>query len=262
MWAKRPVLRGGPRRGFEGIPNIHRRRVRRCWPLVGASAARGGHAITGAPRTADGQAKLRALGVRPVVVDVFDGSALEQAVISAAPEIVIHQLTELSAGLSRATRQETPRRNARLRREGTANLLRAAGAAGARRLIAQSIAWAYAPKEPPYRESDPLDLDASGLRGLTISEGIVPLEAAVVGAGDFEGVVLRYGQFYGPGAWSATPDGSSPVHVEAAAYAAFLAIDHGRPGVYNIAEPGGEASIDKAIAELGWRPDFRSQRLG
>jgi nucleoside-diphosphate-sugar epimerase len=131
-------------------------------------------------------------------------------------------------------------------------------AAGAKRLIAQSIAWAYAPKTPPYVESDALDAQASGARGLTVGQGVIPLENAVLDQPDFVGVVLRYGYLYGPGTWSgATPQGPSCVHVDAAAHAALLALDRGK-GAYNIAEPGGEAAADKAIAELGWRDEFRA----
>ncbi len=220
-----------------------------------------GHSVTGTTRTAAGQAKLLSLGIRPVIVDVFDRPALGKAVAAAAPDVVIHQLTDLSAGLADpAMRAEVLQRNARLRREGTANLVAAARAAGARRVVAQSIAWAYAPKDLPYRETDPLDTDAAGLRGVTVAEGVVPLETAVLGQPDFEGIVLRYGELYGPGTWSDHPSGAAPVHVDAAAYAAFLAVDHGKPGLYNIAEPGGAVSIDKAMAELGWRPGFILER--
>lgn len=235
--------------------------------LAGASGAIGhslvpllrdaGHAVTGTTRTIEGRARLEALGIDAVVVDVFDSNALGQAVAAAEPEVVIHQLTDLSAGMDPASQQETRKRNARLRREGTANLVQAARAAGAKRVIAQSIAWAYAPKTPPYSEVDPLDIRATGPNAISVGEGVVPLEHAILQQGDFEGIVLRYGQLYGPGTWSAEPSGASPVHVDAAAYAAFLAVDHGRPGIYNIADPGGEVLIDLALAELGWRPDFR-----
>jgi nucleoside-diphosphate-sugar epimerase len=215
-----------------------------------------GHEVAAATRSAEGAALLSAMGAEPVVIDVFDAEGLIRAVVQAAPEVVIHQLTDLSAGLDPAQATETLTRNARLRREGTANLVSALRAAGARRLIAQSIAWAYAPKTPPYVEPDPLDAGATGLRGVSVGKGVIPLENAVLGQLDFEGVVLRYGNLYGPGAWADAPKGPSPLHVDAAAYAALLALDRGL-GAYNIAEPGGEAAIDKALAELGWRPDFR-----
>jgi nucleoside-diphosphate-sugar epimerase len=216
-----------------------------------------GHTVTGTTRTIEGKARLEALGIHAVVVDVFDRQALEQVVTAAAPEVVIHQLTDLSADTHPASQEEALRRNARIRREGTANLVQATRSAAVKRVIAQSIAWAYAPKAPPYRETDPLDVGATGLRAISVREGLVPLESAVLQQDDFEGIVLRYGQLYGPGTWSVEPNGASPVHVDAAAYAALLAVDHGRPGAYNIADAGGAVSIELAIAELGWRPDFR-----
>ncbi len=216
-----------------------------------------GHFVVGSTRTAEGAARLRALGVESAVVDVFDAEALRSAVVAAAPQVVIHQLTDLSAGLDPVHRAETTARNARLRREGTANLVAAVRASGAKRLIAQSIAWAYAPKTPPYRETDPLDAQAEGLRGVSILSGVIPLEEAVLDQDAFEGVVLRYGQLYGEGAWSLSPAGASPVHVEAAAYAALLSITRGEPGAYNIAEPGGEVLVEKAMRALGWEPGFR-----
>lgn len=215
-----------------------------------------GHTVTGTSRTAEGRDKLEALGVGAVVVDVFDADALKEAVWTASPDVLIHQLTDLSGDQDSASPEEKSRRNARLRRVGTANLVAAATATGVKRIIAQSIGWAYAPKDPPFVETDPLDLEATGPRAITLS-GIVPLEGAILDQTAFEGVILRYGQLYGPGTWSPEPNGAAPLHVEAAAYGAFLAVDRGPPGAYNIAEPGGALVIDKALSELGWQPDFR-----
>jgi nucleoside-diphosphate-sugar epimerase len=150
---------------------------------------------------------------------------------------------------------EAAQRNARIRREGTRNLVDAAVAAGARRFIAQSIAWAYAPGAEPYDEDAPLDLAAEGRRAVSVG-GVVALEQAVVGA-PLEGIVLRYGQLYGPGTGADVRDGASPVHVDDAARAAVLALDRGRPGVYNIAERGGAVDVGKADRELGWRAEPR-----
>jgi nucleoside-diphosphate-sugar epimerase len=219
-----------------------------------------GHAVTGTTRRAEGQAALTALGIDAVLVNVFDRDALERIVTAIEPDVVIHQLTDLAGGIDPAAPEAALQRNARLRRDGTANLVQAARAAGVRRVIAQSIAWVYAAKAPPILETDPLDVAAPPPRGITIRDGIVPLESAVLDQADFGGLVLRYGQLYGPDTWSATATGATPVHVDAAAHAAFLAVDRGRPGAYNIAEPGGPLSIDKAQAELGWRADFRLDR--
>jgi nucleoside-diphosphate-sugar epimerase len=221
---------------------------------------RAGHFVMGSTRTSEGAEKLRALGIEPVIADVFDSETLTRAVRRAEAEIVIHQLTDLFSTLDPALREETLKRNARLRREGTANLVAAARAAGARRVIAQSIAWAYAPKATPFVETDPLDLDSTGQRRTTVVDGVVPLENAVLNQPDFEGIVLRYGELYGPGTWRETPGGASPVHVEAAAHAAFLSVDRGEPGVYNVAERGGSVIVEKAVTELGWSSDFRVDR--
>jgi nucleoside-diphosphate-sugar epimerase len=215
-----------------------------------------GYAVFGTTRSEERGQQLQAAGVVPVVVSAFDAEALTRAVCEAKPTVVIHQLTDLAAGLD--TDPEAVRRaNARLRREGTANLVRASVAAGATRIIAQSIAWAYAAGTTPCLEEQPLDLGAEGSRGMTIKEGVVPLETAILATPGIEGIVLRYGQIYGPGTWSETPNGTSPLHVDAAAYAAFLAITSGERGVYNIADEGGEVSIRKAISGLGWSPNFR-----
>jgi len=68
---------------------------------------------------------------------------------------------------------------------------------------------------------------------------------------------LRYGQIHGPGTGSDTPRAMAPLHVDAAAYAALLAVDRGAPGIYNVAEANPHVVIEKALAALGWRPDFR-----
>ncbi len=235
--------------------------------LAGASGAIGrpliallrqaGHHVTGATRQQAQAEALAALGCRPAIVDMLDARQVMAAVQAARPEIVIHQLTALHG--KPPPSPEMLEANARIRRVATPLLVEAARAVGARRLIAQSIAWAYAPKPAaalPYREDDPLDLGATGARAVSVIGGVVPLEKAVLNAAPVEGVVLRYGQFYGPGTWSDKPGGPSSVHVEAAAHAALLAIDRGSPGLYNVAEPGGEVASDKAAA-LGWRADFR-----
>ena len=190
-----------------------------------------------------------------MVVDVFDAEALAKAVLGAKPEIIIHQLTDLSEIRDPATRPAALARNARIRDEGTRNLVAAARQAGARRLIAQSIAWVYARGPQPYREDDPLDVNADGPQGVSV-RGVASLERQVLAASPAEGLVLRYGRLYGPGA-ADTPPPAPAVHVDAAAYAALRAIDHGEPGLFNIADPSDAVSTQKAIAQLGWRADFR-----
>jgi nucleoside-diphosphate-sugar epimerase len=216
-----------------------------------------GHTVVGTTRSEKGRAALGEAGVDGAIVDVFDAAALEKAVVASSPDIIIHQLTDLASGIDPAAPEEGVRRNARLRREGTANLVRAARAASVVRVVAQSIGWAYAPKDGPFIETDPLDTGATGTRAITVSEGVIPLETAVLAHSELEGIVLRYGQLYGPGTWSSEPNGTAPLHVDAAAYAAFLAIGHGAAGAYNVANPGGALDVEKIVREMGWRADFR-----
>ncbi len=225
---------------------------RRLAPLLRAA----GHEVAGTTRSPAKADALRAAGVTAVVVDVFDADALSRAVAAFRPEIVIHQLTDLPAGLAPDQMAAAIANNARIRDEGTRNLVAAAGAAGARRMVAQSIAWAYAPGPEPHAEADPLDLAADGLRGTSV-RGVAALEQHVLNAPPIEGVVLRYGRFYGSGTGVDAPPQGVALHVDAAAHAAMLAMDHGGHGIFNIAEPGGPVSTEKAQAELGWRADFR-----
>jgi len=223
---------------------------RRLMPLLRAA----GHSVSGMTRSPDKAGLLREMGAEPVVVDVFDAEALVKAVLDAKPDIVIHQLTDLADIRDPAKRAEALARNARIRDEGTRNLVAAARRAGARRLIAQSAAWVYAPGVKPHGEDHALDTD--GAQGVT-ARGVASLERQVLETPPIEGLVLRYGLLYGPGSGADAPRPAPTVHVDAAAYAALRAIDHGGPGAYNIADPSSEVSTEKAIAELGWRADFR-----
>lgn len=217
-----------------------------------------GHTVTATTRQTAKVEELRALGAVPVVADVFDASGLHEALAAAKPQVVIHQLTDLPPGLDPAKMGEAIVKNARIRDEGTRNLVKAARAAGAWRLVAQSIAWAYAPGSGPHSETDPLDNAAEGARGISV-DGVIALERHVLGASPMTGIVLRYGHLYGPGtgAEAATPPA---VHVDAAAHAALLAVGHGSQGAFNIAEPNDQITTDKALGELGWHADFRLAR--
>lgn len=160
----------------------------RLVPLLVAA----GHTVAGMTRTAAKAGALRALGAEPVVCDVYDAEALTAAVVAFAPQAVIHELTDLPDDAAQIAAGRMA--NARIRREGTRNLLAAARAAGARRFLAQSVAW-------------PLTGDGAA--------AVQELENTVLQAG---GVVLRYGQFYGEGTYH--PDTLPPpprVHVDEAA---------------------------------------------
>lgn len=215
-----------------------------------------GHETFGTTRSTEKARRLADAGVRPLVVDAFDRARLTDALLDVRPDVVIHQLTDLPPGLSADRMEEAVARNARIRSEGTRNLVDAALAGGARRLVAQSIAWAYAPGPEPHAESDPLDWNAEGTRAVTVG-GVMALEAAVLDSPPLQGTVLRYGQIHGPGTGSDVPRGTIPLHVDAAAWAAVLAAEGARPGVFNIAEPNDHVATDKARAELGWDPAFR-----
>ena len=188
-----------------------------------------GHSVTGLVRREADADWLHGLGAKAVRGDVFDAAGVRRAVALAAPDVVMHQLTDLKGGNRQA--------NSEMRVTGTRNLVDAALAAGVRRVVAQSIAWAYAAGETPAAEDVPLDLGSSGSRLRTV-QGVASLESAVREAPEW--VVLRYGLLYGPGSWysrgglmadaaawgelAADEDVSSFVHVDDAAGAAADAL--------------------------------------
>lgn len=216
-----------------------------------------GYTVFGTTRRAERGAELEALGVVPVLVDVFDAQTLRYAVERIGPGSVIHQLTDLPAGLAPEKMAQAVAANARIRDEGTRNLIAAAVAAGAARFVAQSIGWAYREGAMPYHETQPLDTEAAGARRVTV-DGVVSLERQVLEA-PLTGTVLRYGQLYGPGTGADEARGTSPVHVEAAAYAALLALERSPGGIFNVAEDTGVLSTRKARCELGWSPAMRGR---
>ena len=177
---------------------------------------------------------------------------------SAAPRVVIHQLTDLPAPPGTGGFAESLLKNARLRIEGTRNLIRAAKEAGAARVIAQSVAFAYAETKKPHVETDALASAPEGEPYSTV-RGVLALEEAVTGTAGIEGIVLRYGYLYGPGTWN---EGTAPpgpvIHVDAAAHAALLAMGKARPGIYNIAEDGDAVSSEKAKRAFNFDPAFRN----
>jgi nucleoside-diphosphate-sugar epimerase len=236
------------------------------------------HEVVGMTRSASKQDLLRDLGARPVIADALDPDAVTQAVASAEPEVIVHQLTALSGKLS-ARDMRHPDRSPmatmtnRLRTEGTDHLLAAGRAVGARRFVAQSFTafrWAHT-GGPVLTEADPLDSNPpAALR--TALVGIVHVERAVTAIEWGEGLVLRYGGFYGPGtAISLAPDAQmaapvrkrrfpiigdgggiwSHVHIDDAAAATVAAIDHGQPGIYNIVD-------DEPASVREWLPALAS----
>ncbi|MDM0078126.1 NAD(P)-dependent oxidoreductase [Variovorax sp. J2P1-59] len=218
-----------------------------------------GYRVFGTTRLEERAGHLREVGVEPVVLDVFDSSAVETAFMRIKPEILIHQLTDLPKDLSPEAMVEGKVRNARVWNEGTGNLIRAAKKAGTRRAIAQSLAWLYAPGPVPHREEDLLGVVDPELR--IVVEAASSLEHAVLDSPPIQGVVLRYGLLYGPGTSSEEPVGPCVVHVQAAANAAVLAIERGAPGVYNVVDDNTFASNERARRALGWNPAFRRREI-
>jgi len=228
---------------------------KRLVPLL-ASA---GHDVYATTRSAGKADELRRLGAEPVVLDILDREAVEAAIAAARPEVIVHQATALAdvGGDFRKFAQEFAPTN-RLRTEGTDNLLAAAMASGVRRFVAQSFtSWPYAKVGGPIKtEDDPLDPDppeaASGMLA-----AVRHVEERVTGADGLEGVVLRYGGFYGPGT-SLTEEGESSwleairkrkfpvvgggtgiwsfVHIDDVATATKAAIESDVTGIYNVVD--------------------------
>jgi nucleoside-diphosphate-sugar epimerase len=213
-----------------------------------------GWSVIGTTRYPEKAPMLRDLGVEPAIVDVFDEALLREIVRKAQPDVVVHQLTDLPPALDPTRMAEALPRNARLRDVGTRNLVAAAVAAGAQRMVAQSLAFVYAPGPTPYGEDAPLCLDDPAY-GET-ARAVASLERQVLAA-PLTGIVLRYGMLYGPGTGFDVPAGSCALHVDDAADAARRALTHGETGVYNIAEDDGSVSIVRAAEALGWEPGFR-----
>jgi hypothetical protein len=161
----------------------------------------GGHAVAGMTRSPQKAGLLRELGAEPVVCDVFHTGALASAVTAFAPDLVFHQLTDLPDDVGDL--QGFSDRNDRMRTEGTRNLLAAAAAAGAGRVIAQSISW---------------ELRTEGRRSATAEHERLILQAG--------GVVIRYGQFYGPGTFHETTPPQPPrIHIDDAARLTMPALE-------------------------------------
>lgn len=226
---------------------------KRLVPLLTAQ----GHEVFATTRSAEKTSALHAVGAVPVVVDALDRGALRRAVLEAAPDVVVHQLTDLTGGGSPRRFDRQLGATNRLRTDGTDNLLEAALAAGTRRFVAQSYAgWPYAREGGAAKDED-APLDPRPPRQMRRSlNALRHLEGAVLDAPGLEGVILRYGTFYGPGT-AISDDGDlvdlvrrrrlavvgsgagvwSFVHVDDAAAATALAMEPGAAtGVFNIVD--------------------------
>lgn len=217
-----------------------------------------GWKVYGTTRSNEKVSLLKELGVEPVVVDVFEASKLKEIMADIRPEVVIHQLTDLPYALAEKEMPAALVRNARLRSEGTGNLVDAATSAGCKRIIAQSISFIYDEGRTPHVEEDPLLPPTHPVYGET-ADGVRNLERQVVESG-VEGLVLRYGLLYGPKTGFDEPIAPASVHVEAAAKAAELAVAKGSTGIYNVTEADESISCEKSITTLGWNADWREKK--
>lgn len=235
-------------------------------PLI-ATLLAGKHAIVALTRSPDKARALVEQGIEPAVADVFDADAVKAALARARPEIVIEQLTALPRTYTRESIDAAAPLNRRLRLEGGANVLAAAQAAGVRRYLRQSIAFWAEPGSGLADEETPLAFDASpAVAG--DARVVTELEHRLLAARGVEGVILRYGFFYGPGTWFdrdgdvaqqvrerrfpivGNGDGVwSWLHIEDAAIATVAAAERGAPGVYLIAG-------DRPLPVREWLPAF------
>ena len=243
-----------------------------------------GHEVTGMTRSESKQAMLRELGAVPVVADALDPDQVAEAVGRARPDVIVHQLTALAGVDMRHIERDFALTN-RLRTEGTDHLLSAGQAVGVRRFVAQSVAGfgAYARTGGPVKsEEDPLDPTPVREMRETLA-AIRHLEQAVLGAEWTEGIVLRYGAFYGPGTslapgeeqfelvrkrkFPVVGDGGgvwSFIHIADAAEATVAAVEHGSRGVYNVVDddPAPVAEWLPALAQtLGAKKPMRVPRF-
>jgi nucleoside-diphosphate-sugar epimerase len=224
-----------------------------------------GHEVTGMTRRTEKAAELREDGADAVVRDVFDAEGLREAVVAARPEAVVHMLTALPRRFTARTDLEPTNR---VRIEGTRNLVAAAQAAGARRMVAESVSFFYAHEGGWVKDEEaPLDLDAPGKVGPAVA-AVTDLERQVLTANELEGVVLRFGWFYGSGTYI-SPGGSlaeevrkrrypivgegdatfSFIQIDDAAGAVVAALDQGALGIYNVSD-------DEPAPMREWLPTF------
>ena len=232
-----------------------------------------GHEVTAITRSKEKLGELYKVGVEAILCDVFDAARLGSVVARAEPDAVINELTDLPQSLNPRKLGEYYAANKCVRREGTMNLLGAARGAGVRRFLVQGAAYWYAQTGGPVKtEEAPLYLDAPSPVGPSV-QTIKKVEDAVLSAEGIEGVVLRYGFFYGPGTWYAK-DGDvgrqvskrrypiigrgegtySFIHVDDAASATVAALERARPGVYNVVD-------DEPATAAQWMPVY-AEALG
>jgi nucleoside-diphosphate-sugar epimerase len=235
-------------------------------PLIVELLAKG-YAVVALTRSREKAQALVEQGIEPAIADVFETAAVKAVVSRAQPEVVIEQLTALPKTYTRESMNAAASLNNRIRLEGGANVLAAALAAGVRRYLRQSVAFYAIPSPGLADEETPLAFDASPAVAAGARE-VTELEHRLVGNTNIEGIVLRYGFFYGPGTWFHS-DGDvaqqvrqrqfpivgngegvwSWLHIKDAAIATVAAAEQGNPGIYLIAD-------DQPLAVREWLPAF------
>ena len=226
-----------------------------------------GHALVALTRSPEKAQSLVEQGIEPAIADVFDTDAVKTVVSRTQPEAVIEQLTALPRTYTPESMRAAATLNNRIRLEGGANVLAAAQAAGVRRYLRQSVAFYAIPGPGLADEDTPLAFSASPAVAAGACE-VTELEHRLLGNSNIEGIVLRYGFFYGSGTWF-NPDGDvarqvrqqqfpivgngegvwSWLHIEDAAIATVAAAEQGNPGIYLIAN-------DQPLAVREWLPAF------
>lgn len=216
-------------------------------PLGKALVARG-YTVYGTTRSAEKAARLQQAGVRPVVVNAFDATALEKAIADAAPAIVINQLSDLPQGLPEDQLEDGIRRDNRMRIEGTQNLIRASKKASVSTFITQSVGMLYSPGDKPLSETSPfISVTEDKLYGSS-ADAVKNLEQQVEKAGFNTAIILRYGWLYGTGTgFDAPVEGYPSLNVDAAVAATVAAVEagQGKSGVYQVSDKSPQVDTRK-----------------
>jgi 2-alkyl-3-oxoalkanoate reductase len=229
-----------------------------------------GHSVVGTTRNPEKASLLQAMGAEAVVADGLDRAAINQAVKQAEPEVIVHQMTDLSnIGTNFRKFDKYFATTNRLRTEGTANLLAAGREVGVRRIVAQGYGnWNNLRQGGPVKtEDEPLDPDPVG-PSMQTARAIQQQEALLAEADDVETVVLRYGNFYGPGTGISTEEGGTTVqairqrkfpivgkgtgvwsftHIDDVASSTVAALGDGPQGVFNVVD-------DEPVEVREWMP--------
>ncbi|MDV2468283.1 NAD-dependent epimerase/dehydratase family protein [Acinetobacter chinensis] len=210
--------------------------------------------VYGTTRSINKACFLEAIGVVPVIVDVFNKNHLINEIQTISPQIIIHQLTDLPYGLNPEHMQEARKRNAKIRETGTAHLIEAAQSISCQKFIAQSITFAHEPSASKINEDSPLAISSDNEIIKNNALNISDMESRIRQS-QLNHVILRYAKLYGP-ATGCNKASEGSIHVDVAAHAAYLAINNGS-GTYLIVEEDQTYSSEKAKNELNLDTFYR-----